>query len=600
MLTSNGHPDEKSQETVDRKNQVFKLTVKKVRQSKKNPALKDPPYKTNATAFVVDVNQIAQQLNVEKTPESLGLTPRVLITNAHCVHQASIILIKHGGSSQLYEFEAKYVAHDTDLAILIIKDHKKYHEFFKDTIPLELATKLHEVGEQVMVLGFPTNGELSHTEGRISRYEAVKGAHGNINKLTLEFSAEVNPGSSGGPVIKYSSNEVTSIVHQMSTASTQKLCFSIPALSLLRVFNCIFLYGQYYDSPGAPFHFEQLKEPELRASYGLTRDGGDGVLITTVFPLAANYFQPGDVLISIAGHPIDSEGKLSFPGLSSGLLWTSILDLHSPFDTINFVVIRVGQEITIPFTCGRSSDGYSRHRMVPTDIYEFFLYSGLLFTPSTQEHIASFITKTGNSTPVDIYRAIGEGYKTDMQQELVLMQDLTDNSTYRACNTTMVVREINGCFIKSFAHLRRVLHRIEKDHSVQQLRITIGSIATPTIVVKKLTSDENKTLASKNGLFATELFAPVSEHTRSKRKRALTRLGQIYREFTKRDEFAMNAQDGTHESSSVAKAEGRANRFKQFFFQEYSPGSSSPAALSEEKNDSGSSIFLEHITNTRR
>jgi len=131
-----------------------------------------------------------------------------ILTNAHVVADATFIQVKRAGEAKKYTAEVDVVAHECDLAILKVKDES----FFKGAVPLEIGD-LAEVRDDVATFGFPEGGEeLGITEGVVSRVEIQEYTHSSAELLSCQIDAAINPGSSGGPVIK--ENKVVGVAFQ--------------------------------------------------------------------------------------------------------------------------------------------------------------------------------------------------------------------------------------------------------------------------------------------------------------------------------------------------------------------------------------------------
>jgi S1-C subfamily serine protease len=117
-----------------------------------------------------------------------------VMTAAHVVHGCPLIELKADGKSAGASVSAESVL--LDLAVVDTGSPSAH------SIPLRAGTSF-DLGEGVINIGFPLTGVLSGspnvTRGNISSREALAGAVGQF-----QFSAPVQPGSSGGPVVSES------------------------------------------------------------------------------------------------------------------------------------------------------------------------------------------------------------------------------------------------------------------------------------------------------------------------------------------------------------------------------------------------------------
>ena len=117
-------------------------------------------------------------------------TSGVLVTNRHVVKGCKKFWIStEEGNTRITLIKS---SSDSDLAIL--KDHRK-----TPPPPLEIARQLR-LGESVVALGFPLGNQLGSevkvTTGNISSLAGIKN-----DKRFLQFTAPIQPGNSGGPLI---------------------------------------------------------------------------------------------------------------------------------------------------------------------------------------------------------------------------------------------------------------------------------------------------------------------------------------------------------------------------------------------------------------
>ena len=111
-----------------------------------------------------------------------------LLTNEHVVENCSSIWVDDGNHKIIAIIAKKDV--NLDIAALrVMKTTKNYAKFGKV-----------RTGEDVMALGFPLGdvlgNEIKATKGNVSSLSGYKG-----NKDQLQFTAPIQPGNSGGPLL---------------------------------------------------------------------------------------------------------------------------------------------------------------------------------------------------------------------------------------------------------------------------------------------------------------------------------------------------------------------------------------------------------------
>jgi S1-C subfamily serine protease len=146
----------------------------------------------NATAAAFDYKVLVSREKATKSGTGFYINGSgQVLTAAHVVHDCPVIAVKVDGKAT----DAKLVAESLLLDLAVIDTSiPSLH-----SIPLRIGTT-YNLGEGVTNVGFPLDGVLAGspnvTRGNISSRAALAGSLGQF-----QFSAPVQPGSSGGPVV---------------------------------------------------------------------------------------------------------------------------------------------------------------------------------------------------------------------------------------------------------------------------------------------------------------------------------------------------------------------------------------------------------------
>ncbi len=214
---------------------------------------------------------------------------RRILTNAHVVGDQTFIQVRRAGESQKYIAEVEIVAHECDLAILRVNDHS----FFSGVRPLEIGG-LAEVRDKIAVYGYPAGGdELCITEGVVSRVGHRKYTHSNAYLLTCQIDAAINPGSSGGPVIK--DDKIVGVAFQ--AGSGENISYLVPA-PIINHFLKDIKDGKYEGIPGLGISWQKMENPDIRSEFNMT-EKQTGMLVNKIYPAstARGILKSGDVIL---------------------------------------------------------------------------------------------------------------------------------------------------------------------------------------------------------------------------------------------------------------------------------------------------------------
>lgn len=238
-----------------------------------------------------------------------------LVTNFHVVDSLVNISVTFSNGDA---FRGKVVGFDAYSDLAVLSTSAPAQEFY----PLAFASSSSlRVGEPVVAIGNPfgfsstiTYGIISQL-GRTIQYESDSGGFPIAD--AIQFSAAVNPGNSGGPLL----NDEAKVVGVTSAGviGAEGLGFAIPSDTILRELPSLTTTGRYNKHP---YLGVQVADMNYELSQVVGTDKTYGVLIEQVIPNgpASNaglkggsnqvkvggdkYRIGGDVIVSINGNRI--------------------------------------------------------------------------------------------------------------------------------------------------------------------------------------------------------------------------------------------------------------------------------------------------------
>jgi S1-C subfamily serine protease len=306
-----------------------------------------------------------------------------LMTNAHVVSNAKFLTVEKEGDPRKYIARVEHIAHDCDLALLKVDDPA----FFKGTKPLPIGG-IPELESTVTVFGYPIGGDrLSVTQGVVSRVDFRTYTHSVVDShLTIQIDAAINPGNSGGPVMQ--GGYVMGVAFQgYSGDVAQNVGYMIPTPVIRHFLEDVKdgRYDRYVDISLGTF---PLYNPAQRKALGLL-DDDRGVMVSSVMKAGAanGLLEVGDVILSIDGKPVSSDGMVELEG--ERVLMAEVAERKYVGDTVKLEIIRnkesksvtVKFEHAFPFTMQAN-----QYESLP----KYVLFGGLLFQPLTRNLANSF------------------------------------------------------------------------------------------------------------------------------------------------------------------------------------------------------------------
>lgn len=210
-----------------------------------------------------------------------------IITNNHVI--AGAVTIEVHVEGEKYPFDARIVGMSEcdDIAVLKIDYEEAYFFEFLNEDP--------EIGEEILAIGFPKGDlEVTYLNGIISKERMDGSNQWSSVTYAFEHTAEILPGSSGGPIID-SDSKVIGVAY---AGNEDRQEFGIPSVVINDTIT-------------------QIIENEFASSFGINAEQfmGGGLYIYSVepnSPFSKAGFTGGEVITEINGFNIVDEGTLGF------------------------------------------------------------------------------------------------------------------------------------------------------------------------------------------------------------------------------------------------------------------------------------------------
>ena len=378
-----------------------------------------------------------------------------IMTNAHVVSHAHFITVQADGDGRAIPAEVEFIAHDCDLAILRTSDPRHWPAV--RPVAFGAMPRLHS---PVATVGFPTGGEqISITKGVVSRIDYRRYAHPlEAEHLLLQVDAAINPGNSGGPV--FQDGKVIGVAFQ-SHRLAENTGYVIPTPVIQRFLRDI-RDGTYDGHPedGIEIQSWATSNPATASFHGLKPDE-QGVKVSAVahWSPGQGVLEPGDVLLSIDGKPIDADGKISM--FYERIQFKAHFDLKDIGDRSVFKIVRdrLRKTVTIPSVArkDRHYAGYV-YRRHP----RYLVVGGLVFAQLTRSYLRTWGPSWYKRVPTILRYLLSDSQfdNTFRQQQefIVLIGRLAHQINFgTSISLNTVVDRVNGTQVQSLKHMANVL-----------------------------------------------------------------------------------------------------------------------------------------------
>ena len=379
-----------------------------------------------------------------------------ILTNAHNISNQKYIEVKKQNSARKYPASVAFVAHDCDLAILVIADES----FFDDCPPLEIA-ELPKVNTTVQTYGFPLGGRhVSVTEGVVSRIQMSNYSHTKFDShLVVQTDAAINPGNSGGPVVQ--NGKVVGVAFQ-GIRSADNIGYMIPTTVIKHFLADI--EDDRYDGFGS-LGFTSFKglHSKSYADYLKVPADQEGIVVlsTLMHSSIESVFRHGDVITQIDEFEIDNDGMIEIYGLTVHM--SQAVEEKQIGEEVNIVFYRQGQrqEALAEVALNRTVLEYSKQFDVAAR-YEVF--AGLTFVPLTRNYLQSWGDSWISDIPFYLRYLFIDSSKlnTDRKRnEYVVLSEILEDevNVYAASFEDSVVESINGQLIHRLGDLGKAFEK---------------------------------------------------------------------------------------------------------------------------------------------
>lgn len=288
---------------------VANIYAKRVVQTRSSPFQGDPFFEDMFRGFGKAQPRVQNSLGSGVILSADGY----VVSNYHVVGEATDIRVV---LNDRREFAARVVLADeqSDLALLQLEDAKNMpHLDLRDSDTVE-------VGELVLAIGNPFGVGQTVSSGIVSGLARSGGAMGTARGYFIQTDAPINPGNSGGALIDVNGALVgvnTRIVSR--SGGSNGIGFAIPAKLVAEFLAQAKAGNSEFERPWAGMNGQAVTS-DLAESLGLGIPGG--IIISElhdVSPFKKAGLKPGDVILSIDGHPVNTPSEMIFRMTVTGL-----------------------------------------------------------------------------------------------------------------------------------------------------------------------------------------------------------------------------------------------------------------------------------------
>ncbi|MFO0722137.1 MAG: hypothetical protein U1E65_00050 [Myxococcota bacterium] len=386
---------------------------------------------------------------------------RILVTGA-ALGDLSLAEVLKQGQPQRWPATVELIDYEIPLAVLKVEDPK----FWEGLVPLPIASEVPRDGN-VTIHRWLGSGQLEDARGKVRQVTVQDHWPGRCQVLSLDVSSSID--NAGASEVLISHGQVIGL----STSKSEGRLNAIAA-PVLKDFLDDVDHPPYRGLSRGGFTWEGTTNPALRRYLGLQENEG-GMRITRILPHGsmAAAGQPGDVILEVEGHPVDTVGQFEhdkYGRLPASVLYT---EHKHPGDPLKLKLLRQGQRIEVQLKLVRMTP--EQERVIPYSFDkrpEYFVKGGLLFQHLSRPYLGLWKEwwRRGPLRLLIEHDLEGENPTPEHPRRVILSRVLADavNLGYHDVGATMVDK-VNGVAVRNLDDVRAAFQKPVGEYHIVEL-----------------------------------------------------------------------------------------------------------------------------------
>jgi len=394
---------------------------------------------------------------------------RVLVTAEMCVN-STFLELEHPSSGARIAAKIAGIDYEANLAVLEPADSNS--RVFEGLKPLEIEDSVRS-GDTLNVWQVEDNGDGVSTDVEVLRVDVgryfipgsvfllyqVKGSlQARINSFTLPV---VKNGKLAGMLLSYSSKEQTAGV--------------LPS-PVIKAFLADLDDGDYKGFPNLGIGFAQTLDETFREFTGI-QDQEGGIFVREMAKGGSADkagIKEGDVILSIAGQPIDSRGNYTHPDYGKLSFSHLVRGGATVGEKIKLDIIRDKEPMTVEVELTRKP---ATDYLIDPYMFDrgpkYLIFGGLIFQELTLPYLESWGEDWTTRAPFKLVHANATPHPLEEEgrEKLVFLSNVLKTPStlgYEGINS-VIVTQVNGTFIKNIKDLAAAFTAVPADglHTIE-------------------------------------------------------------------------------------------------------------------------------------
>lgn len=355
---------------------------------------------------------------------------------------------------------ATVVGVDYEANLAVLSPAEDAAAFFEGMVPLAIDVDA-KINDPLDIWQFEPNGRSVTTTVTLQHFELANYFLENSAFLVYEATGNVQFRDSIGALPVIRDGKLTGILLRYNSDS--QVSEILPGTIIEHFLNDL-ANPPYQGFPNFGIKYARTQDEQLR-EFAKMGERTNGIYVSGVLPgtsAEAAGIKLGDVLLEIAGHPVDSRGNYEDPKYGILSIAHLVKGNVSAGDTINVKLLRDGQEMELPVTLIRKDP---EDYLIAPYMFDrgpnYLLLGGLLFQELSLPYLSSIGENWRNRAPFKLVYASSnpEVYEEQGRRKLVFLSGaLPTPSTlgYERLGSLLVLK-VNGRDINDLKDLDEAL-----------------------------------------------------------------------------------------------------------------------------------------------
>jgi hypothetical protein len=388
------------------------------------------------------------------------------------VANATYLELESPDGSRTAQAEIVAVDYEANLALLTVKSDEERPGFFEGTRPLPLA-EAPVIGGELSIFQVEDNGTTLLTAGILQSVDVSESFLAGQGFLTYMVKASMQSAASSFSLPVLRDGKLAGML--LSYDAKDQIC-DVAATDIVSHFLTATDTGEYKGVPNLGIGFAQTLDETFREFTGIA-DSEGGIFVREMAKDGSADkagIKEGDVILSIAGQPIDSRGNYTHPAYGKLSFSHLVRGGAKVGDTIKLDIIRDKKPMTVEVQLTRKPatdyliDPYMFDRG-PKDL----IFGGLIFQELTLPYLESWGEDWTTRAPFKLVHANANPHPLEEEgrEKLVFLSNVLKTPStlgYEGINS-VIVTKVNGTFIKNIKDLAAAFTAVTADglHTIE-------------------------------------------------------------------------------------------------------------------------------------